>query len=111
MLSKTPQINTAFNKLHALAVIYTVKNSSLASCWDSNQALRKPTGTAHPSNTKLRRCHAAQTFRNIRNDQNKVDCSEFDRYVIRKFRRRAQNSKGGIHVCLVIEKLSDEPVD
>ena len=64
VLSKTSRINTTFNKLYALAVIYTVKNLRLASRWDSNQALKKPTGTALPSLTKLAQCHAAQTFRN-----------------------------------------------
>ena len=54
--------------------MYTVKNSSLASRWDSNQALKKSTGTAHPSHTKWPQCHAAQTFRN---HQNIVDFSEF----------------------------------
>lgn len=88
---------------------------SLASRWDSNQVLKKPTGTTHPSLTKLPQCHAAQTSGN---DQNKVDSSEFSIVTLnvssgerhKKRDPRAQEIKisWDFSVCLVIWKLSDE---
>lgn len=88
---------------------------SLASRWDSNQVLKKPTGTTHPSLTKLPQCHAAQTSGN---DQNKVDSSEFSIVTLNvssgeRHKKRdpcAQEIKisWDFSVCLVIWKLSDE---
>lgn len=88
---------------------------SLASRWDSNQVLKKPTGTTHPSLTKLPQCHAAQTSGN---DQNKVDSSEFsivtlnvssgERHKKRDPCAQEINISWDFSVCLVIWKLSDE---
>lgn len=61
---------------------------SLASRWDSNQVLKKPTGTTHPSLTKLPQMSRSANF--WKRPGQGGFFWVFDRYVKREFRRKAQ---------------------